>query len=84
VPEALNGLGLIALHSNNLDEALRRFRQATTAKPNFADAFNNLGVAYKQKGDKAQARLNYNRALQIDPGNKLAKENLENLENRPK
>jgi len=79
MPEALNGLGLIALRSNNVDEALHRFKQATIAKPTFADAFNNLGVAYKQKGDKAQARLNYTRALQIDPNNKLAKENLDNL-----
>lgn len=84
IPDALNGLGLIALRSNNIDEALRRFKQATIAKPNFADAFNNMGVAYKTKGEKDLARQNYAKALQIDPNNKLARENLANLDKQQK
>lgn len=84
MPDALNGLGLIALHNNNLDEALKDFKQATVAKPDFADAFNNIGVVYKTRGDREQARTYYKKALQIDPNNKLAKENLTNLDRRPK
>ncbi len=82
LPDALNGLGLVALRTNKLDDAIRRFKQAITARPTFADAYNNLGVVYRTKGDLNTARLNYVRALQIDPGHKLAKENLTNLDRR--
>jgi len=84
MPEALNGLGLIALRAGNPDEAIARFKQAVTARPNFADALNNLGVAYRSKGNAAQARVYFSRALQVDPNNKLAKENLSNMDGHPK
>ena len=83
-PDALNGMGLIALHDNKLDDALKYFKQATTVKPDFSDAYNNIGVVYKNKGDKEQARTYYKKALQVDPNNKLAKDNLDNLDKRLK
>jgi Flp pilus assembly protein TadD len=41
--------------------------------PNNAGAYNDRGRAYWNKGDKTQARADWNKALQIDPNNLSAK-----------
>jgi len=48
--------------------------------PGSADAKNNLGIIYKEQGDLAKAKECYLAALEIDPNQKNAKENLETLE----
>jgi len=39
----------------------------------------NLGSALAETGNLKEARLHFERALQIDPKNELARENLEQL-----
>jgi tetratricopeptide (TPR) repeat protein len=79
-PETLNGLALIALKQRKPDEAIKYLKQATGARPSFADAYNNLGVAYEAKSMREQAIASYKKALQIDPNNELARKNLDRYE----
>ena len=44
-----------------------------------ADGWAGLGLAFEKKGDKEQARENYQRALGTDPANQAAKEGLARL-----
>ena len=85
--ETLNGLALTEQQLGKLEEAIKHFIASTKANPKFADAFNNLGVAYESrfntsldKLDLDKAQQNYAKALAADPGNSLAKKNKERLE----
>ncbi len=42
-------------------------------------ACNNLGLLYLQHGDKPRARTQWQRALELDPANRAAQENLKRL-----
>ena len=83
----LNGLALTEQQLGKLEDAIKHFVGATKADPKFADAFNNLGVAYEtrfntsvDKEDLDKALANYSKALSIEPGNTLAKKNRDRLE----
>ncbi|MFW6049987.1 MAG: tetratricopeptide repeat protein [Myxococcota bacterium] len=52
-PEALTGLGFVALDSGNAAEAARRFQPA--ARSGYADAFIGLGDAYRRLGRRKEA-----------------------------
>ena len=58
-----------------------RLSEAIKLKPDYADAHNNLGLAYHRKGEYDKAIASYNQALAIDPNYKKAKENLELAKN---
>jgi Flp pilus assembly protein TadD len=55
------------------------FRAAVRLNPQDANAEANLGSALAETGNLREARLHFERALQIDPKNELARENLEQL-----
>ena len=48
--------------------------------PNDVEAHNRLGKAYMEIGDYARAKEAYNRALQLDQYNTIAKKNLQRLD----
>ena len=56
-------------------EAIFRWQLATELDPTYAQAFNNLAIAYEQQGDLAKAREAYEKALRLDPNNPLIKQN---------
>ncbi len=56
-------------------EARFRFEQATALNPEYASAFNNLGVTLEQQGDFDKARAAYERALQLQPKNVSIQQN---------
>src|SRR5262249_46355532 len=56
-----------ALSSGHYDEAIAKFKSAVDIYPQDQNFFNNLGVAYYQKGDLRQAEDNYHQATQQDP-----------------
>jgi tetratricopeptide (TPR) repeat protein len=81
-PELLNGLALTEEKLGKADDAIRDFQAAIKANPRFADAYNNLGVAYesryrtsKDKADLERAVTSYDQALAIDPRHALARKN---------
>ncbi|MCA2629686.1 MAG: tetratricopeptide repeat protein [Microcystis sp.] len=43
------------------------YNQAIKIKPDFADAYNNRGIAKKNLGDKQGAIADYNQAIKIKP-----------------
>ena len=59
-----------------------QFRTATRLNTEDADAEANLGSALAQTGRIAEAKSHYQRALKLNPGHTLARENLDELERR--
>ncbi len=58
-------------------EAIYRWVRATELDPTYAQAFNNLAVAYEQEGELDKARLSYERALSLEPNNLLIQQNFD-------
>jgi Flp pilus assembly protein TadD len=56
----------------------RKYR-CVKLKPDDAGAEANLGAAFAELGETQKAITHLNRALQLDPANELARENLEAL-----
>ncbi|MBP7736808.1 MAG: tetratricopeptide repeat protein [Spirochaetes bacterium] len=50
----------------NLDAALREYRRAIDAYPDFVAAYNNIGEIYTRMGDSEKAILSYLEALKIE------------------
>lgn len=61
--------------------ALEIWERSSTQAPNDAALWHNIGVAQEALGRIEQAEQAYNRALQIDPGNKAFIENVAQIRN---
>lgn len=59
------------------DEGIKYASEAIKIKPDFSEAYNNLAIAFYYKGDKKNAIINMEKAVQLNPKNELAKQNLE-------
>ncbi|MEE8300475.1 MAG: tetratricopeptide repeat protein [Desulfatiglandales bacterium] len=77
-PEAQNNLGTVYLLLREWDLAIDRFQMAVSdilyKTPHFA--YNNMGLAYYNKGDYQKAIENYQKALRSFPSYSLCYENL--------
>jgi len=60
-------IGQYYMHKGDLDAAIDRFQDATTAKPGYALPFRYLGEAQQKKGLKKQAIKSYQRYLELYP-----------------
>ena len=58
-------------------EAIYRWERAIEIDPTYAEALNNLAVAYEHEGQLDKARKAYERALEIDPSNAQIRQNYE-------
>jgi Tfp pilus assembly protein PilF len=58
-------------------EAIYRWERAAQIDPTYAAAHNNLAIAYEHEGDLSKARTAYEKALELEPGNALIKQNYE-------
>jgi Flp pilus assembly protein TadD len=58
-------------------EAIYRWEKAAELDPTYAEAFNNLGVAYEHEGQLEKARQAYEKALGIEPNNVQIRQNYE-------
>jgi Tfp pilus assembly protein PilF len=58
-------------------EAIYRWERATQIDPSYAQAFNNLAVAYEHEGQLDKARAAYEKALALEPNNALIQQNFD-------
>jgi tetratricopeptide (TPR) repeat protein len=56
----------------DLDEQLRFYSNAIRLKPDYSDAFNNRGLAWRKTGDFGNAIADYNEAIRLKPDSALA------------
>jgi Flp pilus assembly protein TadD len=69
-------LGGDAIRRGDLGGAVRHLGIATTLAPSWAPGWVNLGVAHYRQGDAERAFADYQRALEVDPGNPSALGNM--------
>ncbi len=75
----LNILGYRLLGNNKIQEAIQIFKLNVEIHPNYANGYDSLGEAYMKAGENELAIQNYQKSLELDPGNNNAKEMLEVL-----
>jgi Tfp pilus assembly protein PilF len=56
-------------------EAAYRWERAVQIDPTYAAAWNNLAIAYEQRGDFDKAREAYEKAVTLDPENLMFRQN---------
>lgn len=60
----------VEMHGRNrLDSAIEKLVAATVLQPNYAEAYNLLGVCYDEKGHYKSAQEEYKKALEVDSNN---------------
>ncbi|HAX46672.1 MAG TPA: hypothetical protein DCX78_07610 [Nitrospina sp.] len=62
-------------------QAEKEFKEAHRLNPNYPDAHNILGILYKTQKKYDLAEKAFNDALKLDPELKVARENLEAIQN---
>lgn len=77
-----NALGFSLAAQNNYATAIRHYKAALQAKPDYPVALNNLGYALERQSKPDEAREAYQQALSLDPGNKTSLKRLKLLERR--
>jgi tetratricopeptide (TPR) repeat protein len=65
-PETYHALGKVYLAQGKPDEAIKQFEESLKGNQNNAQVYNDLGVAWLQKGDFNRSLDNFNKALQVD------------------
>ncbi len=67
------------LADGKLQEAVEIFKFVVSEDPAFPYGYEGLGEAYMKIGDKEKAIQNYQKTLELNPGNSRAKERLKQL-----
>ena len=62
-------LGAAYFQQNKLEIALDEFKYAAEIDPNYAQAYNGLGLVYAALGEDAKADGNFKKAIQVEPRN---------------
>ncbi len=71
---------ILATSPERASEAISHYEQAIHLKPDYVDALNSLALIHAQGGRLDKAKEGWEKALSIDPQNKIARENLAKLE----
>lgn len=58
-----------------MDEAYSYVKAALSANPRYAEAYNNLGVLYRDEGKMAEAIFCYDQCLRLNPNSRNAAQN---------
>lgn len=56
-----------ALAEKDLDKQIELYTKAIDLKPDYANAYNNRGIAYYHKGDCDKAMADFNKAINLKP-----------------
>jgi tetratricopeptide (TPR) repeat protein len=83
-PEAValieNALGFSLAAQTKYKPALKHYRAALKAKPDYPVALNNLAYALEKLQNAEEAASTYRKVLQLDSGNRTAQRRLSRLE----
>jgi Flp pilus assembly protein TadD len=77
-----NAMGFALAAQNKYPAAIRHYRSAIKAKPNYPVALNNLAFALEKQGKEGEARLSYDQVLALEPNNQTALKRLKSLDRR--
>ena len=77
--DALNQLGYNYLTKKDYPTAIKIFEMNADAYPDAWNVYDSLGEAYLESGNKKQAKVYYEKSLELNPDNKYAKEALKDL-----
>lgn len=75
-----NALGFGLAAQTNYKTAVRHYRSALAAKPDYPVALNNLAYALEKLSQFEDAQQAYQRVLELEPSNKTARKRLQRLE----
>ncbi|MHC1705108.1 MAG: alpha/beta fold hydrolase [Tenuifilaceae bacterium] len=75
----MNAIGYRFLQDGKIKDAIELFKLNTIAFPKSGNAFDSLGEAYLNDGQKDLAIKNYEKSLELDPSNENAKKVLKEL-----
>jgi Flp pilus assembly protein TadD len=77
-------LGTITiLRNQDYQSEIALWQSTVKTSPNKSRVYNNLGFAYDQAGEKEAAKQAYKKAIALDSGNWLARNNLQKLTDLP-
>jgi tetratricopeptide (TPR) repeat protein len=77
-----NALGFAYFAQEQIDLAIRNYKEAIKLYPEYTIALNNLGNAYEKKQMAAKALETYEESLKYEPSNRVAKKRIESLRKR--
>ena len=63
---ALFNMGMLSIQSGQYDRAIERLQQLVAINPQHVQGHLLLGVAYLNKGEKAEARKQFEKVKQLD------------------
>ncbi len=66
---------VVLQNANRLDDAVAAYRRAVRLKPNYREAFENLGVALADTGDLKAAKSAYENAIRLGDTSAIARHN---------
>jgi len=75
----MNALGYRFLQNKKIKDAIQLFKLNTIVYPNSGNVYDSLGEAYLKEGQKDLAIKNYEKSLELNPGNSNARQILRKL-----
>ncbi len=82
-PMIHNNIAVVYTGVQQFDSAKKEFAEEIRVNPAYADAYYNLGVTYEKLRDTAQMISNWQKALEINPHQQLARRALEKATHPP-
>jgi len=80
--DAINAKGYDLMNGKKLKESIEIFKLNVIAFPQSANAYDSLGEAYLESGDKKLAGENYKKSLELNPDNENAREVLKKIQDK--
>jgi len=77
---SFNEMGYSLLNSSKIPEAIEVFKFNAEVHPESFNTYDSLAEAYMKNGDTEKAIANYQKSLELNPGNDNAKEKLKELQ----
>lgn len=74
--ESFNTLGIFCFKTGETVRAIAMFKKAIELKENYASPYENLGLLYENIGKFDKAKINYQKAYELNPARTFPKERL--------